>query len=71
MTAMLSTLHKALRPAALITAAAALTAMLTGCRKEEELPEEFRNYIAFMENYLEVSIKIISLGPDREATIMR
>ncbi|MBO8485867.1 MAG: adenylosuccinate synthetase, partial [Bacteroidetes bacterium] len=44
---------------------------LTGCRKEEELPEEFRNYIAFMENYLEVPIKIISLGPDREATIMR
>lgn len=34
MTAMLSTLRQALRPAVLITAAAALTAMLTGCRKE-------------------------------------
>lgn len=44
---------------------------LTGCRKEEELPEAFRNYIRFMENYLGVPIKIISLGPDREATIMR
>ncbi len=44
---------------------------LTGCRKEEELPEEFRNYIAFMENYLGVPIRIISLGPDRDATIMR
>ena len=44
---------------------------LTGCRKEEELPEAFRNYISFMENYLGVPIKIISLGPDREATIMR
>ncbi len=44
---------------------------LSGCRKEEELPEAFRNYIGFMENYLGVPIKIISLGPDREATIMR
>ncbi|MBO8453827.1 MAG: adenylosuccinate synthase [Bacteroidetes bacterium] len=44
---------------------------LTGCRKEEELPVEFKDYISFMENYLGVPIKIISLGPDREATIMR
>ncbi len=44
---------------------------LTGCRKENELPEEFTDYIAFMEKYLGVPIKIISLGPDRDATIMR
>ena len=44
---------------------------LTHCRTEEELPAEFRNYIAFMEQYLGVPIKIISVGPDREATIMR
>lgn len=44
---------------------------LTGCRKEEELPSEFKDYIRFMEEYLGVPIKIISLGPDREATIMR
>ena len=44
---------------------------LTGCRTEDELPEAFRNYIAFMENYLGVPIRIISLGPDRDATIMR
>ena len=44
---------------------------LTGCRHENELPEEFRNYIAFMEKYLGVPIRIISLGPDRDATIMR
>lgn len=44
---------------------------LTGCRKEEELPETFKEYIRFMENYLKVPIKIISLGPDREATIER
>ena len=44
---------------------------LTHCRTEEELPQEFRDYIAFMESFLEVPIKIISVGPDREATIMR
>ena len=44
---------------------------LTGCRKEEDLPETFKEYIRFMENYLKVPIKIISLGPDREATIVR
>ena len=43
----------------------------TGCRKEEDLPETFKEYIRFMENYLKVPIKIISLGPDREATIER
>ncbi len=44
---------------------------LTHCRSEEELPAEFRDYIAFMENYLGVPIRIISVGPDRDATIMR
>lgn len=44
---------------------------LTGCRKEEDLPATFKEYIRFMENYLKVPIKIISLGPDREATIER
>ena len=44
---------------------------LTGIRKEEQLPQAFKDYIAFMENYLGVPIKIISLGPDREATIER
>ena len=44
---------------------------LTGCRREDELPKEFTSYIAFMEGYLGVPIRIISLGPDRDATIMR
>ena len=44
---------------------------LTGFRSEDELPQEFKDYIKFMEDYLEVPIKIISLGPDREATIIR
>lgn len=44
---------------------------LTGICKESELPQEFKNYIKFMEDYLGVPISIISLGPDREATIER
>ncbi len=44
---------------------------LSGMRREEELPVAFKNYVAFMENYLGVKISIISLGPDREATIIR
>ena len=44
---------------------------LSGCRTESDLPVEFREYIAFMENYLGVPVKIISVGPDRDATIIR
>lgn len=44
---------------------------LTECRTEDELPETFKEYVRFMENYLKVPIKIISLGPDRDATIER
>ena len=44
---------------------------LTEIRKESELPQEFKDYIRFMEGYLGVPISIISLGPDREATIER
>ena len=38
---------------------------------EDEFPEEFNAYISFIEDYLGVPIKIISLGPDRSQTIER
>ncbi len=44
---------------------------LTGVRTESGLPQEFKDYVKFMEDYLGVPISIISLGPDREATIER
>ena len=44
---------------------------LTACRREDELPEAFRRYVAFLERELQTPIKIISVGPDREATILR
>ena len=44
---------------------------LTHCTKESELPQAFINYVHFLERELETPIKIISVGPDREATIFR
>ncbi len=44
---------------------------LTQVKSEEELPVEFKEYIKFIEDSLNVPIKIISLGPDREQTIIR
>jgi len=44
---------------------------LTHCTQENELPEAFMNYVHFLEHELETPIKIISVGPDREATIWR
>lgn len=43
---------------------------MTKCKSKDEFPEEFREYVAFLENYLETRIGIISVGPDREQTIV-
>ena len=37
--------------------------------KEEDLPIELNNYISFIEEFIEVPIKLISVGPDRSETI--
>ena len=44
---------------------------LTGIRSEAEFPKAFKDYIDYREKQLEVPITIISVGPDREATIER
>ncbi|MBR1631240.1 MAG: adenylosuccinate synthetase, partial [Paludibacteraceae bacterium] len=44
---------------------------MTGMTSAEQLPEEFNNYVAFLEAYLQVPIRIVSVGPDREQTIFR
>ncbi len=44
---------------------------MTAFRSEEEFPEAFRNYIDFLEAELETPITIVSIGPDREQTIIR
>lgn len=44
---------------------------LSHMTSEDEFPEEFNNYISFLEEELEVPIRIVSVGPDREQTIER
>lgn len=40
-------------------------------RKYDELPLEFQQYIKFLEKELNVTVSVVSVGPDREATIVR
>ena len=44
---------------------------MTKFTSEEQFPKEFSDYIAFLEKELETPIRIISIGPDREQTIVR
>lgn len=44
---------------------------LTGMHSYEELPEELKTYIAFIEAEVGVPIKIVSVGPDRKQTISK
>ena len=44
---------------------------LTNITKESDLPQEFIDYIAYIEKEVGVKIKVISLGPDRSQTILR
>ena len=44
---------------------------LTGMTTYEELPQELKEYIAFIEENVEVPIRIVSVGPDRKQTIIK
>ena len=44
---------------------------LTQMSSEDEFPQNFKDYIAFLEKELETPIKIVSVGPDRKQTIFR
>jgi adenylosuccinate synthase len=44
---------------------------MTAVRSENEFPEEFNAFLSFLEDELEVPIKIVSVGPDRAQTIIR
>jgi len=44
---------------------------LTGMTTYNELPQELKNYIEFIEKAVEVPIKVISVGPDRKQTIVK
>lgn len=44
---------------------------MTGMKSEDEFPTQFKDYIAFLERELQTPITIVSIGPDREQTIIR
>ncbi len=44
---------------------------LTKIKSEEDLPEAFLDYVKYLEDKLEVPVKYISIGPDRDQTITR
>lgn len=44
---------------------------MTKMTSEDEFPEEFNAYLNFLEEELGVPVKIVSVGPDREQTIIR
>ena len=44
---------------------------MTKMQSEDEFPEEFNAYLSFLEENLGVNIKIVSVGSDREQTIIR
>ena len=44
---------------------------MTKIKSEDEFPANFKAYIEFLEKELEVPIAIVSVGPDREQTIVR
>lgn len=44
---------------------------ISKCTEWDQLPENAKNYVRTIEKYLEVPIKIISVGPNRNQTIFR
>ena len=44
---------------------------ISGCRTFEELPKEAQQYVRTLEKLIGVPIKIVSVGPDRNATLVR
>ncbi|MBO8475598.1 MAG: adenylosuccinate synthase [Bacteroidetes bacterium] len=44
---------------------------MTSIKSEEEFPQAFSDYIKFIEKELGVPVTILSVGPDREQTIVR
>lgn len=44
---------------------------ISKCKTYEELPQVFKDYIRFIEEETKAKVSIVSVGPDREATIFR
>ncbi|MCR5550984.1 MAG: adenylosuccinate synthetase, partial [Bacteroidales bacterium] len=44
---------------------------ISHCKSYEELPDTFKAYIQYIEKETHTAISIVSVGPDRDATIFR
>lgn len=44
---------------------------ISGSKEFEDFPEELVDYIQYIENFLKIKIKTVSIGADREATVYR
>ena len=44
---------------------------ITACRRFDELPKEAQQYVKRLETLVGAPIRIVSVGPERSATIMR
>ena len=44
---------------------------ITKCKQIDDLPKEFIDYLAYIESEVKVPITIVSVGPDREQTILK
>ena len=44
---------------------------MTKMQSEDEFPQQFKDYITFLEKELATPITIVSIGPDRKQTIVR
>ena len=44
---------------------------ITNIKNEDDLPDELIDYIDYIEIFVDVPIKLISVGPDRTQTIYR
>jgi len=42
---------------------------ITQCKSTDELPQTMKDYIAFIEDFIGIPIRLISVGPDRTQTI--
>jgi len=44
---------------------------ISNIKSESEFPKQLSSYILFIENYLGIPVKIISVGPERDAIVIR
>ena len=42
---------------------------LTSCRRAEDLPREARDYLGFIAEFVDVPVRLVGVGPDREQVI--